>query len=131
MITIFFTNLLGGLLSILGLSFLLHPNHYRTALSKLNNQPGIVFILGLVLFLLGASIAILHSIWQGSLAIVVSVLGYLILLEGSLFLIAPSAMSSLVTKYVEHPVLLKVVAVFHLTFGIGLLYVGLGLPLVV
>ena len=130
MITLFFFKLLGGLLSVLGLSVLLHPKHYRTTLSKLDSQPTVVFLLGFILFLLGASIAILHTIWQG-VAIVVTVLGYVILLEGSLFLIAPSMMISMVTKYVEHPVLLKVVAIFHLVFGIGLLYVGLGYHLVI
>lgn len=88
-LTLRLAEMFGLYMIIIGIGGLAAPDRWRTVLDDLNRSPGLVVALGFGVFAVGATLVLIHSIWTDPLAIIVSLIGYVALIEGALLLAAP------------------------------------------
>src|SRR5690606_28844451 len=80
---------LGLYLILVGLSGLAAPQRWRAVMDDLAESPGLQMTMGVGVFTIGVAIAIAHSRLSDPLAIIVTVIGWLALLEGALLIVTP------------------------------------------
>lgn len=74
---------------VVGLGGLVAPQRWRAMMDDLQRSPGLVIALGFPVFAVGMTLVMIHSIWTDPLAILVSLIGYVALIEGALLLAVP------------------------------------------
>ena len=89
-LTLFLAKLLGAMLLILSAWLATRKAHALSLADRIVRDPGEIFLIGLLRLGLGLAIVIGHSIWNSALAIVVSLLGWLMLASGVLTLFLPT-----------------------------------------
>lgn len=88
-LTLRLAEMFGLYMIVIGIGGLAAPDRWRAVLDDLNRSPGLVVALGFAVFAVGATLVLIHSIWTDPLAIIVSLIGYVALIEGALLLAAP------------------------------------------
>ncbi|MHA6769358.1 DUF2065 family protein [Sphingobium ummariense] len=86
---------IGLYLIVIGISGLAGPQRWRAVMDDLERLPGLVMALGFPVFLVGAALILIHSIWRDPLSILVSLIGYVALAEGALLLAVPAPLLKL------------------------------------
>ncbi len=81
---------IGLYLILIGIGALAGPDRWRTIMGDLDRSPGLVIAIGFPVFAVGATFVIAHSIWTDPLAIIISAIGYVALVEGALLLAVPA-----------------------------------------
>jgi len=89
MLTLQLAEALGLYLILIGLSGLAAPQRWRAVMDGLAESPGLQMTMGVGVFAIGVAIAIAHSRLSDPLAIIVTVIGWLALLEGALLIVTP------------------------------------------
>lgn len=80
---------MGLYMIVVGVGGLVAPLRWRQMMDDLERSPGLVMAIGFPVFAVGAALVLIHSIWSDPLAIVVSLIGYVALVEGALLLAVP------------------------------------------
>lgn len=81
---------IGLYMIIVGIGGLVSPSRWRDMMDDLDRSPGLVMALGFPVFVVGAALVLIHSIWTDPLAVIVSLIGYVALFEGALLLATPA-----------------------------------------
>jgi hypothetical protein len=88
-LTLRLAEILGLYMIVIGLGGLASPQRWRAVMDDLNRSPGLVVALGFAVFAVGGTLVLIHSIWTDPLAIIVSLIGYVALIEGATLLAVP------------------------------------------
>jgi hypothetical protein len=88
-LTLRLAEILGLYMIVIGLGGLASPQRWRAVMDDLNRSPGLVVALGFAVFAVGGTLVLIHSIWTDPLAIIVSLIGYIALIEGATLLAVP------------------------------------------
>lgn len=80
---------IGLYMIVIGIGGLVAPQRWRAMMDDLQRSPGLVIALGFPVFAVGMTLVMIHSIWTDPLAILVSLIGYVALIEGALLLAVP------------------------------------------
>ena len=81
---------IGLYMIVVGIGGLVSPSRWRAMMDDLDRSPGLVMALGFPVFVVGAVLVLIHSIWTDPLAVIVSLIGYVALFEGALLLATPA-----------------------------------------
>ena len=81
---------IGLYMIIVGIGGLVSLSRWRAMMDDLDRSPGLVMALGFPVFVVGAALVLIHSIWTDPLAVIVSLIGYVALFEGALLLATPA-----------------------------------------
>lgn len=101
------------------------PKRWAGMVADMQASPGLTHILGLVTFVIGLALVVLHSLWTDTLAILVSLIAWAALVEGAILLAAPVALLKLAAALVEPPRRARAFALIGLVAGAFLLGLGL------
>ncbi|HJT41740.1 MAG TPA: DUF2065 family protein [Sphingobium sp.] len=80
---------IGLYMIVIGIGGLTAPRRWRQMMDDLERAPGLVMAMGFAVFAVGAALVLIHSIWTDPLACLVSLIGYVALIEGALLLAVP------------------------------------------
>ena len=105
-----------------GLGLLINPDRGARLVDDLERSPGLMYLLAVVAFTVGALIVAVHPYFFSVLSVIVTLIGLAALLEGLALLIAPSIWFALARPFMRH---LRVFAAITVLFGAVLLFVGL------
>ena len=72
-----------------GLGSLTGRLRWDALIDEIARPPALVLITGLVTFTIGATLVSIHNLWTDALAVVVTLIGWLALIEGLILLAAP------------------------------------------
>lgn len=86
---------MGLYMILIGIGGLANPPRWRAVMDDLNRSPALVVALGFSVFVVGVTLVMVHSIWTDPLAIIVSIIGYVALIEGALLLAVPGPLISI------------------------------------
>lgn len=88
--TLFLSRLLGLYLFVCGLALIVHKEAFRDALATLPNNSLTILWASFFTVLAGLAMVLVHNIWSKSpVAVIVTVLGWLTLIKGVLYLLLP------------------------------------------
>jgi len=68
---------------------LINAGHFPEMAKQIGNDPGLIFVSGILLLVAGLAIVRVHNFWSGGWRIVVTVLGWLAVISGLLRMFLP------------------------------------------
>jgi hypothetical protein len=89
--TIFLAKLIGLYCIVIAVAMSIDKPATVNALVALVGSPPLVFLVGLIVVAAGLAMVLSHNVWRGSaLAVAVTLIGWLTLVKGALFLFTPA-----------------------------------------
>jgi len=124
--TIFLSRLLGLYLILVALSMAAHKQATVDTVTALVHNPLALFLVGLMTLAAGLAMILTHNVWSGgALPVIVTVIGWLTLIKGLLFLfLSPDAAAGFYLGGLHYAQLFYVYATFSLALGAYLAYGG-------
>lgn len=119
--SIFWARLLGFYIVILCAWTFLNIKDLHSMLTDLTSNHGVSMAVGFFTLFLGLAIAVSHSIWRGW-PIVVTLVGYWIIIKGSVFLFFPHFINNIVAYWQGKNMMFAPIPAF--VIGLYLLYCG-------
>ncbi|PCJ33200.1 MAG: hypothetical protein COA90_00780 [Gammaproteobacteria bacterium] len=87
--TIIIARVLSMYFLVTGMGFLLSADFFNKMIIQLGSDPVLINLSGMVHFFIGATIITIHFYWKTPLQIIVSLLGTLFLIKGTLLIVFP------------------------------------------
>jgi uncharacterized protein YjeT (DUF2065 family) len=113
---------IGLYLIVIGLSGLSAPQRWRALMDELIASPALQMTMGVLVFAIGVTLAMIHSFLSDPLAIVVTLIGWAALLEGALLIAVPGPLLRLGLWSLNYT---RIWAIVSLLLGILLALAGL------
>ncbi|MGH7175024.1 MAG: hypothetical protein ACREGR_01540 [Minisyncoccia bacterium] len=89
-LTYFYAQLLGIMLTVIGLAFLINRRHVSGVVRQLLDTPALLFAVGIVTLIFGSIFVLTHNVWDGGfLSTLVTVLAWITFLRGALLMLLP------------------------------------------
>jgi nitrate reductase gamma subunit len=98
-LSLFLGQVTGISLLLGGICLLLNAKHYEKTFLKLLKDDAAMFVLGLILLIAGAAMVLAHNVW-GGWALIVSIVGWAMLIKGLLTLLIPKLLPWVYEKFV-------------------------------
>lgn len=115
--SIFFVKFMGYFMFLTGIALLL-SKETRTAMLENKNNDSFLIVMGYITLLIGFPIVILHNVWELSVLGLVTIMGWIMLIKGFVFLAKPS----IVKKKELSEKNLKIRGLIGVLIGLGLMY---------
>jgi hypothetical protein len=115
--------LMGTTLVILGITVFNKP-YFNAVMTDLANSKGLVWITGLITFVMGMVIVALHNVWSADWRVIITLLGWLTVIKGAVILLFPSSMLLLYRRLLSDR-LLTYSGIYAVVLGALLLFLGL------
>jgi vacuolar-type H+-ATPase subunit I/STV1 len=124
--TVFLSRLLGLFYILATISMFLHKQTYVETVAALLQNPSVMFVVGIVTLLAGLAMVLAHNIWsRGAVAVLVTLIGWLALIKGLLFLfLPPQAEAEVFLRVLHYGQLYYMYAAISLVLGVYLTYRG-------
>jgi len=126
-LSIFLAQLFGIYLTVEALVIFGKKKMLLVSIAHFAKNEGLMLGVGAFEFFIGLVLVLSHNIWDGSWPVIITVLSWLILIEGASYLLLPGSMMSRMIKYTNKPSVYMVSGVITLVFGLYLLKIGFGL----
>jgi len=124
--TVYLSRLIGLYCLLIVFSMVIHRQESVGSIVALFNSPAVMFALGIVTVAAGLAMVLAHNIWSGGAqTVVVTLVGWLALIKGLLFLLLPAGMEGeILVSWLRSPSYFYVSLVPSLLIGIYLTYCG-------
>jgi hypothetical protein len=124
--TIYLSRLIGLYCILVLPSLIIHRQSTVDSVAALFHNPSMMLLLSIITVAAGLAMILAHNIWSGgALAVVVTVVGWLTLIKGLLFLLLPQQVEGeCILNWLRHPLLFYVCMAPSLLIGIYLTYGG-------
>lgn len=116
--------LIGPTLVAGALAVLLNLGTWPALVEQGFRDPALIFVSGFPLFVAGLAIVRAHNRWEGSWAVLVTVVGWLALLSGLSRILFPTRLASIAVRAVHSTGVLPAVAIVLLVVGAFLSFKG-------
>ena len=124
--TSFLGRLIGLYCLLVALTLMTHKQSTVEAATKLLHDPSMMLVLGVMTLAAGLALVLAHNVWSGGvLAVTVTLVGWLTLVKGLLFLLLPPEMEAgFFLTQLHYEQLFYVYMAISLMIGIYLTYSG-------
>ncbi len=116
--------LIGPLFVAVGIGVLLNPAHYTTMAENFLKDAGLYYVSGAMVFVIGMAMVLYHNIWVADWRVIITILGWMSLLKGTVRIVYPSAGSQIAANLIGSETTLKASAAVILLLGAWLTYQG-------
>jgi uncharacterized membrane protein HdeD (DUF308 family) len=114
--------LMGPTLLAIGLAMLINADHFPEMAKQIGNDPGLIFVSGILLLVAGLAIVRAHNVWSGGWRVVVTVLGWLAVIGGILRMFLPFWAASIASTLGQSSTPVRIGALLPLLVGGFLTY---------
>jgi len=122
--SIFLARLLGPLLLAVGAGILINPKPFHTMAGEVVRSITLVYLFGLFDFAAGLAIVLTHNVWAASWRVLITILGWLMLIRGAVRILAPEAIMGFAAKVIRNKRLVPVSGVVTGVLGLVFCYFG-------
>jgi hypothetical protein len=122
--SIFLAKLLGPLLLLVGISVALTPRTFKTMASEVVHSVTLVYLFGLMDFAAGLAIVLVHNVWVADWRVLITLLGWLMLLRGIARTVATETVMQRAAGIIRRTQLYVVAAGVMIVIGLVLCYFG-------
>ncbi|BCA94546.1 hypothetical protein TUM19329_09070 [Legionella antarctica] len=120
----FLSKVIGIYLIIISLAMFVNIHQFTQYFYKMINDVPLMFVAGFFTLILGLLIVVSHNIWQWSWRVIITIIGWLILLKGVSIIFFPEFIDSLSLSFVHHLSFAYMSAGFDFILGALLTYLG-------
>ena len=110
---------------VTGLSGLAAPARWKAVMEDFQRSPGLVYLTAVIVLGVGLVLVLAHSLWTDPLAIIVSLFGWIALIEGVALKAASEGLLALGAATVATPGRTRACAIMAVILGAALLAAGL------
>ena len=121
--SVFLAQILGLLFILFGLGMIFNAKYYNKVMAAFRKDTGLLFVWGMLETIAGFAIVNAHNVWEKEWFVIITVIGWLALVEGSLILVFPDAMRK-TYKSVTKNAAIASWGFLTLILGIALVYFG-------
>ncbi len=121
--SIFLAKVIGLVIVISTAAVLIHHKAFRALEEEVVKSPMIAYLAGFTILILGVLLVVSHSVWTLDWRIVITIVGWLVLLKGAGRIFFPNAVRRLIEKKRDNRWFLLAEIVVFLV-GLYLLYYG-------
>jgi uncharacterized membrane protein HdeD (DUF308 family) len=114
--------LMGPTLLAIGLAMLINADNFPEMAKQIGNDPGLIFVSGILLLVAGLAIVRAHNVWSGGWRVVVTVLGWLAVIGGILRMFLPFWAASIAATLGQSSTPVRIGALLPLLLGGFLTY---------
>ncbi|HWO07509.1 MAG TPA: hypothetical protein VNM40_02905 [Candidatus Paceibacterota bacterium] len=126
-LSLFLAKVIGVVLIAFSAAGLARPQIIHGALRDFNHESFSRLVVGCLAIALGAALVLSHNIWEVSWRGLVTLFGWLTLVKGGLYLLAPKALHQLSTSMLRNESQTRVFLFVCLVVGLYLAYHGFGI----
>lgn len=120
----YLSNVIGLVTLISGIAILLNVDYVKNAHIEISQSPALMLVFGIIMLIVGAILVYSHNVWQLNWQIVITIISWLVLLQGSGRIIFPKAFAKMLYSISESKYITQGMGFMLLLVGIFLIYCG-------
>ncbi len=124
--SVFLAQLIGPLFLVMGLGMLINAEGYRGMAHEFLASRALIYIAGLMAFVPGLAIVLLHNVWAFDWRLIITLLGWLSLIGGVFRLLFPRQVTAIGTTMLARRNFLMGGGIAALALGAILTIIGYG-----
>ena len=121
-LSLYLAQLFSVVLVVVGLAILLRPGYHTKAYKSFFKNEGFAFFEGMTMLIVGLAIILVHNIWVASWEVLITIIGWAVLVKAVLFLFLPKEFENLVEKFMKAKWLLPLGGTIWIIGGLYLRY---------
>ena len=123
--SLFLAKLIGPIFVIVGTGLLLNGDRYRAVVDEVMSSHTLLYIFGAVALTGGLAIVLTHNVWVWDWPVIITIVGWLMIVRGSLRILIPQQVEALARKMVARwSEFLLISGVLVITLGAFLCWKG-------
>lgn len=122
--SIFLARLLGPLFLLPGIGILMNPRVFRAMATEVVRSVTLIYLFGLVDFAAGLAIVLTHNVWAASWPVLITLIGWGMLIRGAVRVTAPGTIMNYGAKLVGNKQAFQATAIAAVVLGLVLCYFG-------
>jgi hypothetical protein len=122
--SVFLARLLGPLLLAVGAGILINPKPFHTMAGEVVRSVTLVYLFGLADLAAGLAIVLTHNVWAANWRVLITLLGWLMLIRGAIRVLAPETIMGFAAKVIRNKQMIPVAGVVTGVLGLVLCYFG-------
>jgi len=122
--SVFLARLLGPLLLAVGAGILINPKAFRTMAGEVVRSVTLVYLFGLFDFAAGLAIVLTHTVWVANWRVLITLIGWLMLIRGAVRILAPEMIMGYATTLLRNKQIIPVSGVVTGVLGLVFCYFG-------
>ena len=123
-ISIFLAKAIGFYYIIMSLSFFIKKRKLKLQIINMMNNPGLVLATGFIVLIMGILIVVSHNIWTKDWRVIITIMGWMILIKGINVILFPEFLVNMSIKWLQNNTLYYITFYFVFTIGTTLIYYG-------
>ena len=116
--------LLGLTYAAVGLRGIVNKNSYEEIIKDSIDSPALYYLFGFIILVIGFLLVTFHNEWSMSWSVIITIFGWIALIEGVLILALPALFLKISSWMVKKDKFLRVYAVAGLLLGVFFLILG-------
>ncbi len=121
-LTVYLARFFGVYIAVMGIVMIVRREAMLQLMSAFIDQRPLIFVLAMLRVLIGLAVVLAHNEWRGTVAIVVSLIGWITLLRGIALMLLPADTERKVLVFFERSSQYHVAAIIAIAFGLWLSY---------
>ena len=122
--SVFLARLLGPLLLLTGAGIVLNPKSFRTIAGEVVRSVTLVYLFGFMDLAAGLAIVLTHNVWVASWRVLITLIGWLLLIRGAVRIVAPEIVMGYAAKVIRNKQLIPAAGAVVGVLGLVLCYFG-------
>ncbi len=122
--SIFLARLLGPLLLLTGAGIVLNPKSFRTIAGEVVRSVTLVYLFGFMDLAAGLAIVLTHNVWVASWRVLITLIGWLLLIRGAVRIVAPEIVMGYAAKVTHNKQVIPSAGAVVGVLGLVLCYFG-------
>jgi hypothetical protein len=122
--SIFLARLLGPLLLLTGAGIVLNPKSFRTIAGEVVRSVTLVYLFGFMDLAAGLAIVLTHNVWVASWRVLITLIGWLLLIRGAVRIVAPEIVMGYAAKVIRNKQVIPAAGAVVGVLGLVLCYFG-------
>jgi hypothetical protein len=122
--SIFLARLLGPLLLLTGASIVLNPKSFRSIAGEVVRSVTLVYLFGFMDLAAGLAIVLTHNVWVASWRVLITLIGWLLLIRGAVRIAAPEIVMGYAAKVIRNKQVIPSAGAVVGVLGLVLCYFG-------
>jgi uncharacterized membrane protein len=98
--SLFLAKLIGPIFVIVGIGLLLNGDRYRAVVDEVMSSYTLLYIFGAIALTGGLAIVLTHNVWVWDWPVIITIVGWLMIVRGSLRIVFPQQVEDLARKMV-------------------------------
>jgi hypothetical protein len=120
----FLSKALGIYLLIVSVAMFINMQQFAIQINYLVNDKALMFVVGFFTLILGILMVISHNIWQWNWRVIITLVAWLTLLEGTILITYPQLINQITIPFIDNAAYVYSGAGFDFILGLVLTYYG-------